>query len=95
MKKLLIIISAAMMFVSILLMTCTDDVLMGDKMENRSVKEWGTKQIGNNLYLKLIYVNESDKLYFLVDSTNKLVCDCSNTTIQMGKSRVTETISSQ
>jgi hypothetical protein len=76
-------------------MSCTDEDLYGDRMENKTIKEWGIKQIGNNLYIKQVNVGWGDRLYFLVDSTNKLVGNCSNAVITHGKTHITETIISQ
>ena len=66
------------------------------RMEECGVKDCGRTQIGDNIYLKKLYIDRGtlynrDRIYLLVDSTDKLISNTSKIDIQDGKVQSTKT----
>jgi mRNA-degrading endonuclease RelE of RelBE toxin-antitoxin system len=56
------------------------------RIENQSIKDYGKKQIGENLYIKKVLVGE-DRVYFLVNEKDEVVTGTSTSyTVSNGKS---------
>lgn len=59
-------------------------------MEDSTITDNGTKQIGSNIYLKMLKVN-SDHVYFLVDSNGNLASTDISSSFYVGKYRKSAT----
>lgn len=76
----------------VLLISCAQEPIM----EDCDIRDCGKTQIGNNIYLKKLNINRGrqlndDRVYLLVDSTDKLISDITNVSSLDGKVQSTKT----
>ena len=60
------------------------------RMEDQDVKDYGMKQVGDNIYIKKLMVG-NDRIYFLVDRDGKLISTNTSTTYTTNTGKVTTT----
>lgn len=61
------------------------------QIDNANVTDRGTKQIGSNVYLKMLQIN-SDHIYLLVDRNGNLISTDVNSSFYVGKYRERATV---
>jgi len=76
----------------VLLISCAQE----PRMEDCDIRDCGKTQIGDNIYLKKLNIDRGtqlydDRVYLLVDSTDKLISDITNVSSLDGKVQSTKT----
>ena len=72
----------------LIIMICLLTLNCVRRIENVTIRDYGKQQIGENVFIKKLYLSDGDRVYLLVDRNDKFISSTVNAsiTISSGKS---------